>query len=240
MGVPSLSFSAPILAIDASTTAGSVAVWRDGALIGHESVLMGAGQDDVLFPAVQRLMDSAQLAPRDLRAVVCGAGPGSFTSLRIAAALAKGFAHGAGASLFAVPSLLIAAASIDPLPAAALEHGIVVHADALRGERYVLPVRASADGSLTVAGPLARLTADALSATVPGDRRIGVLTTPFADEPPTVTPHVRYLRRAAGSWCDQSVSLEAWEPEYGRLAEAQVKWEERFGMALPETPAVRT
>ena len=29
------------------------------------------------------------------------------------------------------------------------------------------------------------------------------------------------------------VSLAAWEPDYGRLAEAQVKWERAHGRPLP-------
>jgi tRNA threonylcarbamoyladenosine biosynthesis protein TsaB len=82
--------------------------------------------------------------------------------------------------------------------------------------------------------------ADELATSVPAPRRAGVLASPFTDEMPPVSPHIRHLLRASGSWRDQAVSLEAWEPEYGRLAEAQVKWEERFGMALPDTPAVRT
>jgi len=238
--VSSFFASAPLLALEASTTAGSVAVWRDGSIIGHESVLMGAGQDDRLFPAIQRVLHAAQMPPRELITVVCGAGPGSFTSLRIAAALAKGLAHGVGARLFGVPSLLLAAAAVELPTDAAAGYGFVVHADALRGERYVLPVRALEDGSVAAAGPLARLSAEQLAATVPAARRIGVLTTPFADEPPPVTPHVQHLLRTSGAWREAPVSLDAWEPEYGRLAEAQVKWEERFGMPLPDTPAVRT
>jgi len=201
---------------------------------------MGAGQDDRLFPAIQRVLAAAQLTPRELHAVVCGAGPGSFTSLRIAAALAKGLAHGAGATLFAVPSLLVAAASADALPEGGRALGVVVHADALRGERYVLPVRTDADGLLVAAGPLARLSADVLAGTVPAERRVGVLTTPWPDEPAPVTPHIRHLLRTGGTWREHAVSLDAWEPEYGRLAEAQVKWEERFGRELPETPAIRS
>ena len=240
MGVSSFSASAPLLALEASTTAGSVAVWRDGVLVGHESVVMGAGQDDRLFPAIQRLLHEAQVAPRELRGVVCGAGPGSFTSLRIAAALSKGLAHGTGARLFAVPSLLLAAASVEIGPDDAGGRDFAIHADALRGERYVLPIRIFGDGDVAAAGPLARLSAGLLAATVPADRRVGVLGTPFDDETPPVTPQVKHLLRVAGEWREQPVSLDAWEPEYGRLAEAQVKWEERFGMPLPETPPMRT
>jgi tRNA threonylcarbamoyladenosine biosynthesis protein TsaB len=78
-----------------------------------------------------------------------------------------------------------------------------------------------------------------LAESVPGSRRTGVLHSPFADELTAVTPGVQHLPRAGGEWRERQVSLDAWEPEYGRLAEAQVKWEERFGMALPGMPAVR-
>jgi hypothetical protein len=31
----------------------------------------------------------------------------------------------------------------------------------------------------------------------------------------------------------ESVDIASWEPEYGRLAEAQVRWERAHGMPLP-------
>lgn len=195
---------------------------------------MGAGQADRLFPAVQHLLSTAGIAPRSLEAVVCGAGPGSFTSLRIAAALVKGLAHGAGCPLYAVPSLLVAAAAAKVPPGRYL-----VHADALRHERYVLPVSRDADGRCDMAGPLARLPLDELHRAVGPAERLAVGTSPFADEIHTVEPTMAALPLAVGHWRSAPVSLEAWEPEYGRLAEAQVKWEAQHGMALPETPAVR-
>lgn len=234
-----LSFSAPVLAIDASSAAGSAAVWLHGRLCGAAAVPMGAGQSDQLFPAIARLLEQANIAPSDLSAVVCGAGPGSFTSLRIGAAVAKGLAHGAGAALYAVPSLLLAAASVVPSGGGGERDGFVVHADALRGERYVLPVHVSDDLRVYAAGPLARLPADSLAATVAAARRAGVVSSPWDDELPIVTPDVCHLPRVGGPWRDAPVTLEAWEPEYGRMAEAQVQWEERHGVALPDTPAVR-
>src|SRR5205807_10257107 len=50
---------------------------------------------------------SAGVAVRDLARVVCGSGPGSFTSLRIAASIAKGIALAAARPLVAVPSQLL-------------------------------------------------------------------------------------------------------------------------------------
>ena len=45
-------------------------------------------------------------------------------------------------------------------------------------------------------------------------------------------PHARGVARLEGSGLLEAVSLEAWEPDYGRLAEAQVKWEAAHGRPL--------
>ena len=60
------------------------------------------------MPAVAAVLDEAGIACRGLARVVCGAGPGSFTSLRIAAAIAEGTRVGGGRRprpLACVPSL---------------------------------------------------------------------------------------------------------------------------------------
>jgi tRNA threonylcarbamoyladenosine biosynthesis protein TsaB len=196
-------------------------------------VAMGATREDALFPAVEQLLRQSGIIAKSLAAVVCGAGPGSFTSLRIGAALAKGLAFAAGCPLFAVSSLTLAAASI-------AEPGrYVVHADALRGERYAqaVDVTISADSGLarvTEHGPLVRVAFDALAA-LAGDRlRLAVVSSPEpALEFRVVTADAASLLRCADWSANGPVSLEAWEPVYGRLAEAQVKWEEVHGLALP-------
>lgn len=197
---------------------------------------MGAGRADQLFPAMQRLLAYAALHPRQLGGIVCGSGPGSFTSLRIAASLAKGLAQGADCPLYAVPSLLLAAAAAPDAPPGPY----VVHADALRSERYAQPVIQRPDGEWEVAGPLARVPQEELQRGTPPDRRIAVLSSPFDDERFLATPDLTPLPRLAGAWRRDAVPLDRWEPVYGRLAEAQVKWEERAGLPLPDTPAVRS
>lgn len=216
--------------------AGSVALWQDGALVGAESIPMGAGRADQLFPAMQRLLALVALHPKELGGIVCGAGPGSFTSLRIAASLAKGLAHGAHCPLYAVPSLLLAAAATKDVPPGPY----VVHADALRHERYAQAVVQRPDGLWEVAGPLARIANEQLRTDAPPTGRIAVVTSPFDDEIYVAAPDTAQLARLAGAWRDAPVPLESWEPTYGRLAEAQVKWEERAGLPLPDTPAVRS
>lgn len=195
---------------------------------------MGVGREDRLFPAMQRLLANAGLPPQDVGGIVCGEGPGSFTSLRIAASLAKGLAHGIGCALYAVPSLLVAAASAE----AALPAGrYLVHAEALRGERYVLPIERDDQGRSTAVGPLSRLTHEQLSIRAAAAQRIAVGTSPLADDTILVSPTIAALSLVNPSWASAPVSLDQWEPVYGRLAEAQVKWEESHGVALPSQPA---
>lgn len=102
----------PVLALDTSTATGSVAVGSGGELLTEVALRVDAGHSSALLPAIDYAMRSAGLAARDLRAVVVGAGPGSFTGVRVAAATAKGIVHALGVPMFAFSGLLaIAAAS---------------------------------------------------------------------------------------------------------------------------------
>ena len=81
------------LAIEALTYTGSVAVIRDGhrgrrARNGHAWRARRATHAG----RCRRASSAAGVAPNAIDRVVCGAGPGSFTSLRIAGAIAKGLA----------------------------------------------------------------------------------------------------------------------------------------------------
>jgi tRNA threonylcarbamoyladenosine biosynthesis protein TsaB len=42
------------------------------------------------------------------------------------------------------------------------------------------------------------------------------------------------LDRLAPHWVASPAPLDQWEPGYGRLAEAQVQWEARHGVPLPD------
>ncbi len=227
----SASHAALLLVLEASTTVGSVALIADRALVAVRPVAMGAGREDQLFPAVQALLGAVGATAQQLTGVVCGEGPGSFTSLRIAASLAKGLAHGASVPLFAVSSLLLAAAdAIDALPAGLC----VVHGDALRGERYVLDVMFRADGSVHAQSGFARMTLEQLDVYAAGRPRLAVLATPTPDlETRIVTPSAAHVLRVTPAAWTGAVPLDSWEPQYGRLAEAQVKWEASHGAPLP-------
>jgi tRNA threonylcarbamoyladenosine biosynthesis protein TsaB len=221
------SLPSPLLVIEASTKTGSVAVIVDGEVAAGADVVMGVSRDDGLFPAIQSLLAACRLAPSDLVAVACGAGPGSFTSLRIAASLAKGLAHGAGIPLFAVPSLLLATGDS---PAGTY----LVHSDAMRGERFAQRVRVDAGGLVFAEGALQRVPGDDLRTVADGAPLISAGALPQADLADLVLSPAASAVTRVGDWASCGpVLLEAWEPAYGRLAEAQVVWERSHGHALP-------
>jgi tRNA threonylcarbamoyladenosine biosynthesis protein TsaB len=82
--------SALTLAIEASTYAASVALVNGERVLREMTVPMRDPKHEQLMPAVASTLGTTSV--RELDAIVCGGGPGSFTSLRIAAAIAKGLA----------------------------------------------------------------------------------------------------------------------------------------------------
>jgi tRNA threonylcarbamoyladenosine biosynthesis protein TsaB len=83
-----------ILALETSTEYCSVALWRDGAESGRcEHV--GQKHSQVLLPMVDELLREAGIRLHEVDGIAFGAGPGSFTGVRIACSAAQGLALGA-------------------------------------------------------------------------------------------------------------------------------------------------
>src|SRR5215208_8501903 len=106
------------LAMDGSTYAGSVALIREREIVAERELPQVAkpgreGREEHFMPMVAECLRDGKVAPHNLDRIVCGEGPGSFTSLRVAASIAKGLAVGAGIPLFAVSSLLLMVAGGD-------------------------------------------------------------------------------------------------------------------------------
>lgn len=91
-----------ILGLDTSTRTASVAI-ADGIAIVAERESTGRNTD--VLVAIDDVCRRAGVTALDLDAVAVGAGPGSFTGLRIGMATAKGIAFAAHKPLWAVSSL---------------------------------------------------------------------------------------------------------------------------------------
>lgn len=83
-----------ILAIETSTEYCSAALWLDGPA-GDQIELAGQKHSEMLLPMVDRLLRDATLKLSHLDGIAFGAGPGSFTGVRIACGVAQGLALGA-------------------------------------------------------------------------------------------------------------------------------------------------
>lgn len=101
-----------ILLIDSASEYRIVCLFEDDALIDH---IIEQGQNDhskYLLPQIDRLLTKHNLKPIDLKGLIVGQGPGSYTGVRVAVTIAKSFALQARIPLFAVDSLsLFASAS---------------------------------------------------------------------------------------------------------------------------------
>jgi tRNA threonylcarbamoyladenosine biosynthesis protein TsaB len=99
-----------LLAFDTSTEIMSVAVARGAhaPVLSHEGA-GGAQASATLIPAALALLQQAGVQLADLDAIVFGRGPGSFTGLRTACAVAQGLGFGAGVPVLAVDTLLAVA-----------------------------------------------------------------------------------------------------------------------------------
>jgi tRNA threonylcarbamoyladenosine biosynthesis protein TsaB len=96
------------LALDTSTDTLSIAVARGDRVWSHSSAGGAQASADGL-PTAQRLMQEAGLAWRELTAIVMGRGPGAFTGLRTACAMAQGLAWGADLPVLPIDTLLAVA-----------------------------------------------------------------------------------------------------------------------------------
>ena len=83
-----------ILAFETSAKAASVALLEGDALLGELYLNCGLTHSRTLLESAQRLLEITELTAKDIDAVACAAGPGSFTGVRIGVAAAKGFAWG--------------------------------------------------------------------------------------------------------------------------------------------------
>ena len=99
------------VAIETSTWVGSVAVARAGELLAEVELGVRTRHASTAVPGLREALETAGVARTEIGEVVVGAGPGSFTGVRVAGATAKGLAMALDVPLVAYSSLLAAAVS---------------------------------------------------------------------------------------------------------------------------------
>ncbi|MEZ4401173.1 MAG: tRNA (adenosine(37)-N6)-threonylcarbamoyltransferase complex dimerization subunit type 1 TsaB [Kofleriaceae bacterium] len=240
----------PILALDTSTLTGSAAVVADdGALVAVAGGAPGQRSDGILDLARQALA-AAGTDRAALTAIAVGAGPGSFTGLRIGLASGKGLAYALGVPLWLASSLAALAWDLaavvddaDPL--------LVPVLDARRGEVYAGFYRrrgpalvAVADEQVLAPGALAQLLAARADRAHLGGDALTVHAAALAALPPTAhrhldapaTPSAHGVARAALTG-DRIDRTRDGAPTYVRPSEAEVKYPDGVPGALAQPPA---
>jgi tRNA threonylcarbamoyladenosine biosynthesis protein TsaB len=119
------------LALDTSHPVGSVALARDGALLGAETFREPSTHLVALGHAVDQLLASTALTPEGIERIAVVTGPGSFTGLRIGLSFAKGL-HAARQ----IPMVAINGLQLLALPWLSPGARVCAMIDARRGEVY--------------------------------------------------------------------------------------------------------
>jgi tRNA threonylcarbamoyladenosine biosynthesis protein TsaB len=128
-----------VLAVDTTTTRGSVALVTPEATLGEARVLASDGHARWLLPAVDALLRGVGWQPADVDAFAVTCGPGSFTGLRIGLSSVQGLALACGRPCVGLSTLDVLA-----LSAPASAGPVVAVMDAFRGETYIAVYDAAA------------------------------------------------------------------------------------------------
>lgn len=147
-----------VLAFDTSTEWCSVAV-GDGAQWHAQDEHAGQAHSERLLPMVRSVLAEAGWALADLDGIAFGAGPGSFTGIRIGCGVAQGLAYGADLPVVPVPTLAAIAA-------ASGWRRVLVALDARMREVYVAAYELRHDVLSEVVAPAVMAPA---AVTIPGD-----------------------------------------------------------------------
>lgn len=216
------------IAIETSGDRASTAMSGSGGEV-FEEIITGVRQHArELVPAMHRVLARAGRRPQDARGIVVSDGPGSFTGLRIGATVAKALAHVYGCPLRSASALAAIARGAwresAVVESAGCDQRVLAVTDALRGEFYAALYRIGPNMLEVLEAP--RVVTPSVLATWPAaDLRAEVL--------PVASTLLDLLEVSGGTFPVHD--LETWEPEYGRPAEAQARWEAAHGRRLPDS-----
>lgn len=148
------------LALEASTDVLSIALGRAGQVWSHESP-GGAHASREGLATVQALLAQAGIPLAEVRAIAFGRGPGAFTGLRTACAMAQGLAWGANVPVLPIDTLAVLAESTQSLQTPAPHHVLAV-LDARMQQVYAAAYTRGADGVWQAQAPVQVVSPEAL------------------------------------------------------------------------------
>jgi tRNA threonylcarbamoyladenosine biosynthesis protein TsaB len=122
-----------VMGLDTALQRCSVAILRDGAVVGDQSVDMARGHAEHLAPMAAAALGEAGVKIADLDRIGVVVGPGGFTGVRIALSFARGLAIGVDIDVVGITSLAALAGNARDAGADELIAPII---DARRGQVY--------------------------------------------------------------------------------------------------------
>lgn len=122
-----------LLALDTSTEFLSLALIKGSESFSFD-VHAGQTHSQIILPQIQALLNAADMQLKDLHGIAFGAGPGSFTGVRIAAGVAQGLAFGANLPVVSICTLLALAEASEMLASSTKK--VIACLDARMGEIY--------------------------------------------------------------------------------------------------------
>ncbi|MEO8636248.1 MAG: tRNA (adenosine(37)-N6)-threonylcarbamoyltransferase complex dimerization subunit type 1 TsaB [Gemmatimonadales bacterium] len=216
------------LALDTATDQASVAVGGPGWCAAEETIIGARRHAVALLPAIQGVLARAAGGLASIEGIILADGPGSFTGLRVGAAVAKALVRGRSVRLWCAPSLLAVARV-----AGGDETGtILAVSDALRGALYAAAYRFRPGVIETILEPTVVPVGEVLARVPSPARIVGPAAAVLGGT--TVWPRASALLSIVGvaGGAYAVTDPAGWEPVYGRPAEAQVQWERTHGRAL--------
>jgi len=101
-----------ILSIESASVTASCAVSQGKEILGEYSLNHKKTHSEKLMPLIEDLMNDMDLKISDIDYIAISRGPGSYTGLRIGAAIGKSLAYAGGIDVISVPTLKSLAANI--------------------------------------------------------------------------------------------------------------------------------